>query len=127
MIARLVLHRFVLMAEHEEINGRIQCSLLLSVLVKSGVGDVVVIPSLDFVLEFLQSVLVRPAQGQSDANVRMDPTEKPLVNPTFKNLLQEFVAFVAGTSAIAVDQEEFFAFQRKDLGLAMQLDAQLVM
>ena len=71
MITRSVLHGLVLVSEDEEIYGRIQSSLLLGVLVKSGVGDVIVIAAFHLVLQLFQTVIVRPTQGQTDADVRM--------------------------------------------------------
>ena len=113
----------MLVAEDEEINGRIQGCLLLGVLVKSGVRDVVVIATFHLILELLQAVVVRPAQRQTNAIVGMDVTEKPLVDLVRKHLLQELVTFVTRTISVAVDHEELLAFQGEDLRLAVKLDA----
>lgn len=56
MVACLILHGFVLVAEDEEVNRWVKCSLLLGVLVKTGVGDVIVIAAFHFVVEFLQAM-----------------------------------------------------------------------
>ena len=58
MVASLVLHGFVLMSEDEEVDARVKGGLLLGVLVKTCVGDVVVIATLHLVLELLQTVVV---------------------------------------------------------------------
>ena len=126
MITALVLHGLVLVAEDEEIDGGIQSSLLLGVLIQTGLRDVVVIAALHLVLELLQPVVVRPAQGQPGADVGVDVAEQPLVDLVRKYLLQELVAFVAGPIAVAVDHKELLAFQNKDLWLTVELDAQLV-
>ena len=52
--------------------------------------------------------------------------EQELVEITFKDLLQKFVAVVSWTSAIAVDQKELLAFDGLDDRLAMHLKPQFV-
>ena len=59
MAAGLILHWLVLVAEDEEIDGRVKLCLLLGILVEAGFGDVIVIAALHLVLEFFQSVVVR--------------------------------------------------------------------
>ena len=49
MVAGGVLHGLVLVAEDEEVDGWVEGGLLLGVLVKAGVGDVVVIAALHLV------------------------------------------------------------------------------
>ena len=71
MVAGLVLHGLVLVAENEEVDARVEGDLLLGVLIETGLRDILVIAALHLVLEFLQSVLVRPTQGQTDADIRM--------------------------------------------------------
>ena len=126
MVAGLVLHGFVLVAEDEEVDGWVELRLLLGVLVEAGVGDVVIIAAFHLVFEFLQAVLVRPFQGQSDAQVGMQPLEQPLAQLAFKHLLQELVAFVTRTSAIAVDKEKLFAFDGLNNGLTMHLKPKFI-
>ena len=60
MVASLVLHRLVLVAEDEEVNAWVKGSLLLGVLVEAGVLDVVGIATFYFVFELFQAVVVRP-------------------------------------------------------------------
>ncbi len=60
MVAGLVLHGLVLMAEDEEVNRWVESGLLLGVLVKAGLRDIIVIAALHFVLELFQAVTVRP-------------------------------------------------------------------
>ena len=60
MVTRLVLHGFVLMAKDKKVDTLVKGGLFLGVLVEAGVRDVIVIASLHLVLEFLQSVVVRP-------------------------------------------------------------------
>ena len=126
MVTRFVLHGFVLVAEDEEINRRVKGGLLLSVLVKASVGDVVVIAALHFVFELFQTVVVRPFQGQTNAKIGMYQPEQELIELTFKDLLQKFVAVVSWTSAIAMDQKELLAFNRLDDRLAVHLKTQFV-
>ena len=114
MVAGLVLHGLVLMSEDEKVDAWVECGLLLCVLVEAGVGDVIVIAALHFVLEFFQTVVVRPSQGQTDANIRVQMPEQPLVELAFKHFLQELVAFVAWPSAVTVDQKELLAFDGLD-------------
>ena len=71
MAAGLILHWLVLVAEDEEVDTWVKSGLLLCVLVQSGIGDVIVIAALHLVLEFLQAVVVRPFQSQTNANIRM--------------------------------------------------------
>ena len=52
MVAGLVLHRLVLVAEDEKIDGWVKLCLLLGILVETGVGDVVVIAAFHLVFEF---------------------------------------------------------------------------
>ena len=126
MVAGWVLHRFVLVSEYEEVNRRIELGLLLGVLVETGVGNVVVIAALHFVLEFFQAVVVRPFQGQSDAQIGMQQPEQELVELTFKHLFEELVALVAGASAVAVDEEELLPFDGLDDRLAMQFNPDFI-
>jgi len=58
MVAALVLHGLVLMAENEEINCWVELGLLLGVLVEARFGNVVVIAVLHFIVQLLQAVLV---------------------------------------------------------------------
>ena len=60
MVACLVLHGFVLVAKDKEVNVGVECGLLLGILVEAGVRDVIVIAAFHFVLEFFQTVVVRP-------------------------------------------------------------------
>ena len=71
MLARLVLHGLVLVAEDEKVDARVEGDLLLGVLIETGLRDIVVITALHLVLEFLQAVVVRPTQGQTDTDIRM--------------------------------------------------------
>ena len=127
MVSGLVLHGLVLVAEDEEVDGGVELCLLLGVLVKAGVGDIVVVASFHLVVELLQAMPVRPAQSQTDAQIGMQPAEQPLVEFAFKHTFQELVAFVARSFAVAVDEEEFLAFDGFDDGLAMQFDADFIM
>ena len=126
MVAGGVLHGLVLVAEDEEVNCWVESGLLLGVLVKAGVRDVVVIAALHFVVEFFQTMLVRPTQGQTDTDIRMYMSEQPLVELTFEHLFQEFVALVPRTSSITVDQKELLAFDGLDDRFAVQLDTQFI-
>ena len=58
VVAGLVLHGLVLVAEDEEVDGGVELCLLLGVLVKAGVGDIVVVASFHFVVELLQAMPV---------------------------------------------------------------------
>ena len=58
MVASLVLHGLVLVAENKEVNAGVELSLLLGILVKAGFGNVVVIATFHFVLELFQAVIV---------------------------------------------------------------------
>ena len=127
MVAGFVLHRLVLVAEDEEVYRRIELRLLLGVLVETGVGNVVVIAALHLVFEFFQAVVVRPTQGQTNAQIRVQPLEQPLVRLELEHFFQELVATVAGTSAVAVDQKELLAFDGLDDRFTMQFNAQFVM
>ena len=53
MVARLILHGLVLVTEDEEVDAWVMGGFLLSILEKACFGDIVVIASLHFVLEFL--------------------------------------------------------------------------
>ena len=87
MITALVLHGLVLVAEDEEIDGGIQSSLLLGVLIQTGLRDVVVIAALHLLVELLEAMPMRPPQGQPDADVGMQPAEQPLVGLELEHLL----------------------------------------
>ena len=126
MAARWVLHGFMLVTKDEKVNRGVNFCLLLGVLVKAGVRDVVVIAALHFVVEFFQTMLVRPTQGQTDTDIRMYMSEQPLVELTFEHLFQEFVALVPRTSSITVDQKELLAFDGLDDRFAVQLDTQFI-
>ena len=69
VVAGSVLHWLVLVAEDKEVNSRVEFCLLLSVLVEACLGYVVVIASFHLITQFLQTVLVRPTQGQTYAHV----------------------------------------------------------
>ena len=56
----------------------------------------------------------------------MQPSEQELVESAFEDFLQEFVAFVTRTSAIAMNEEKLLAFASDDFGFAVQLDAEFV-
>ena len=60
MVASLILHRLMLVAEDEKVDARVKVGLLLGVLVEARFWNVVVITSLHLVFQFLQAVLVRP-------------------------------------------------------------------
>ena len=53
MVASLVLHRLVLMAEDEKVNAWVKLGLFLGILVKTGLWDIVVIATFHLVFQFL--------------------------------------------------------------------------
>ena len=53
----------------------------------------------------------------------MKPSEKELVELTFKDFFQEFISVVAWTSAVSVDEEECLVFQCHYRWFAMQYDS----
>ena len=65
MVTGFVLHGFVLVAEDEEIDAWVKGCLLLGIMIKACFGDVIVIAALHFVLEYFQTGLVLPFQGQT--------------------------------------------------------------
>ena len=63
---------------------------------------------------------------QTSTNIGVNPSEKPLIGPEFKHLLQHLIPFITGTQTIAMGQKEMMAIEYFDLALTMQINVEFL-